>query len=391
LEPGVIAEPPAVERTQTRTAGTGADALEVERRSDLELNAADRATFEEIVDAQPDVGVFASHAWLSGFFEEPPPNVSVAMLLFRKSGALCGFVPIAVRTALRHTRVTLLGGGLGSDRIDVMAAPGARTACADAFLGWLTATFGRSGFVLELRDVPAESALWGAIHRAGLTRTAAVTLGVHEIQPLPYLSLGDGLPATASDSLDKHRRWLARRGDITVDLVREAGEAAAAFQTLTEFLRDRWTGRGGSTLDDATRWRFHERVIPRLLAEGRLRMIRLAADGRTVAVYYGLAAGRWWGYYLAGFDREWAGRIHLGRILLATAIEQAVQQGASEFDFLKGAEPVKYLWPVRERTTLDADVASHHAGAQLTRAARAARETAAALVKSVRGWRSSPS
>jgi CelD/BcsL family acetyltransferase involved in cellulose biosynthesis len=216
----------------------------------------------------------------------------------------------------------------------------------------------------------------------------ALTLGVHEIQPLPYLSLHDSLAVTsASSSLDKHRRWLAKRGEIRVELVREAADAAAAFHTLTTFLRARWTGQGGSALEDMSRSRFHERVIPRLLAEGRLRMLQMSADSRPIAVFYGLATGNWWGYYLAGYDREWAGRIHLGRLMLATAIEQAVCQGATEFDFLKGAEAVKYLWPVRERTTVDADIVSLHAGAQLTRAARAARETAAALVKSVRGWR----
>ena len=53
-------------------------------------------------------------------------------------------------------------------------------------------------------------------------------------------------------------------------------------------------------------------------------------------------------------------------------------------DFLKGAEPVKYLWPVCERATLDADVYSAGWGAQLERAARATRDAAAAVAKSVR-------
>jgi len=387
----MIAEPPAVERKHAGATPAATDGtLRVDRQPGLDLDAADRAAFDAIVDARPDVGVFASRAWLSGFFDEPPPHASPALLLLRAGTTLRGFVPIAVRTGRGHARVTLLGGGLGSDRVDVMAVPGAGTTCADAFLGWLATTFGRNGFVLELRDVPAESPLWGAVHRAGLTRTSAVTLGVHDIQPLPYLSLHGGAPASVSGSLDKHRRWLERRGEIAVELVDEAAVASETFGTLTTFLRDRWTGHGGSALDDAARWRFHERVIPRLLAEGRLRMIRISVDGRAIAVYYGLASGSWWGYYLAGYDRAWAGRIHLGRILLATAIEQAARHGASEFDFLKGAEAVKYLWPVRERTTVDADVASHHAGAQLTRAVHAARETAAALVKSVRsvsGWR----
>ena len=120
-------------------------------------------------------------------------------------------------------------------------------------------------------------------------------------------------------------------------------------------------------------------------------MIRLSSDMRPVAVFYGLATGSWWGYYLAGYDREWAGRIHLGQLNLAAAIDLASQEGAAEFDFLKGVERVKYLWPVRERSALDADAYSAHWRSQSVRAARAARDTTAALLKSARGLFSSAS
>ena len=113
-------------------------------------------------------------------------------------------------------------------------------------------------------------------------------------------------------------------------------------------------------------------------------MIRLSADMRTIGVFYGVASTSWWGYYLAGYDRAWAGRIHLGQLTLAAAIEQATKEGATEFDFLKGADRVKYVWPVRERSTIDADLYSQRSGAQLRRATRATREAAAALVKSAR-------
>jgi hypothetical protein len=65
-------------------------------------------------------------------------------------------------------------------------------------------------------------------------------------------------------------------------------------------------------------------------------------------------------------------------------MELATREGAMEFDFLKGAERIKYLWPVRERATMDADVYSHQPGPQLHRAARATRDAAAALMKSAR-------
>jgi CelD/BcsL family acetyltransferase involved in cellulose biosynthesis len=130
--------------------------------------------------------------------------------------------------------------------------------------------------------------------------------------------------------------------------------------------------------------RFQRHVLPLLARQGLLRMFRLRADGRTVAVFHGVASGREWGYCLAGYDREWAGRIHLGQITLAAAIDLAAQEGAAEFDFLKGAHAVKYLWPVRERVTLDAEVYSEGRGPQLARAGWAARQAAAACARSAR-------
>jgi CelD/BcsL family acetyltransferase involved in cellulose biosynthesis len=167
--------------------------------------------------------------------------------------------------------------------------------------------------------------------------------------------------------------------------LQDPSEALIAFDTLTNFLHARWNGHGdGSALDAPRSKQFHRHVIPLLLQDGRLRMIRIAIDMRTVAVFYGVSIGHWLGYYLAGYDRAWAGRIHLGQITLAAAVDLAVREGVREFDFLKGVERVKYLWPVRERSAMDADAYSSHWGAQLNRATRAGRDAAAAGVKSAR-------
>jgi hypothetical protein len=94
---------------------------------------------------------------------------------------------------------------------------------------------------------------------------------------------------------------------------------------------------------------------------------------------------------LSGYDREWAGRIHLGRLIVATAIDLAARERAQEFDFLKGAERCKYFWPVRERVTVDADLISGTSRTQVRRASVAARHAAVSLVKAMRALLSSPS
>ena len=387
-----------------RPSGRGAP-LVLELRSDLRWSPEDASVLDALIEQRPHVGVFVTTAWLSGFFAEPPAGFEPSILVLREGGVLKGMVPLATRRMPTHRRVTLLGGGIGSDRVDLLAARGYEATFSDMFLDWLATSFGRKGFVVELRDVPDDSPLWGAIRRASVEQRLPLAIVPREIHAAPYLALRERSVGASEGLMDgwgpvksttKHRRWLERRGELRIELVETADEAAVEFERLADWLGARW-GSGASALDHPRAIRFHRHVLPRLLDERRLRMIRLRAGLRPIAAFYGLAspggspasaarASRtWWGYYLAGYDREWAGRIHLGQITLAAAIELALADRAAEFDFLKGAERVKYLWPVRERVTVDADVYSSNCGAQLTRARRAAREMVAALARSTCG------
>lgn len=377
---------------QAAAAASAPAALTVEQHRDLNLAPQDRADLNVLIEQQPSVGVFVSRAWLSGFFAEPPDGAEPSLVIFRESGRLRGVLPIAIRRGLTHQQVSLLGGGFGSDRVDLIAARGFEAGCADTFLAWLDDMLGRRAFVLTLRDLPVESPLWGALHRINAERAWRMTVQPREVHTLPYLDLPEVWSSTIEErlhrqprSIDKHRRWLERRGAVAMDLLKDAGEVADAFETLRALLHARWRNTShGSVLDDPRLVRFHRRVLPLLLRDGRLRMFRLSVDGRPVAVYYGLAAGRWWGYCSVGYDREWAGRIHLGQLVLAAAVDRASQAGATEFDFLKGAERVKYLWPVRARATINADVYSAHAGSQFSRAAAATRDAAIGFARTAR-------
>jgi CelD/BcsL family acetyltransferase involved in cellulose biosynthesis len=372
--------------------------LVVEQRSDLSWSPADIAGLEALIDLRPHVGVFVTPAWLSGFIAEPERRSEPLMLLMREGGALRGVIPIAIRRTLTHTRVSLLGGGMGSDRVDLLADRGYEGACSDRFMEWLESEFPR-GYVLELRDVPDDSSLWGAIGRFTGVKQPRVLFAPREVYALPYLQLRDDRPGrSASDPIDpeslaRHRRWLERKSHVRIETLTTADDVCQAFDTLGDLLRARW-GAEDSVLESPRVQRFHRHVLPLLLGEGRLRMMRILGDMRPIAVFYGLASrlpdagthrvttDSWWGYYLAGYDRAWAGRIHLGRVVLGAAIDLAAKEGARDFDFLKGAEAVKYLWPVRERISVDADVYSRNLGPRLTWATRAARTAVAALVRS---------
>lgn len=368
--------------------------LTVEVRRDPELQPQDALAYDALVVSRPETGVFLSRAWLSGQFAEPPAGSEPLLVLLKEGPTLRGAVPLTVSRTGSRVRVGMLGGARGSDRVDLVAARGFERVASDTLLAWLSDQYGARGLVGELRDVPAESPLWGALERTAGSGGLRWVLQPREIHTHPYLDLteasyrlSDGACAFGDvASFTRHYRWLERRGRLQIDVLKEPREILAAFDALTDFLHARFSqGASRSSLDNPRTQRFHRRVLPLLSGAGQLRLLRIAIDIRTVAVAYMLACGTWRGYYLAGYDRAWAGRIHLGRVLAAVSIDRAVQEGATAFDFLKGAEPVKYSWPVHERATLDTDIYTAQSRPQLARAARAAREAVTALLKSGRG------
>jgi len=127
----------------------------------------------------------------------------------------------------------------------------------------------------------------------------------------------------------------ASRGIQSVDEVLEA---------LFRFEDQRWSERGGkSVLADPAIQRFHRVACYGLEAAGSLRLYVLKLEGRIIAVYYGFLYRDRACYYLGGFDSDFA-NLSPGKLLLAHAIEQAVREGAREFDFLRGQESYKYEW-----------------------------------------------
>jgi CelD/BcsL family acetyltransferase involved in cellulose biosynthesis len=72
---------------------------------------------------------------------------------------------------------------------------------------------------------------------------------------------------------------------------------------------------------------------------------------RTISAQYVLIdRGRAYAY-ISGFDPEWA-RYSLGTLLIAFAIERAIDEGCREFDFLRGREQYKYGWGAVNRATV---------------------------------------
>ncbi|HEY6141726.1 MAG TPA: GNAT family N-acetyltransferase [Thermoanaerobaculia bacterium] len=208
-----------------------------------------------------------------------------------------------------------------------------------------------------------DCALWDLqeLRPASPLLTAPLPEGMHDQilddDRCPILSIegaGDELQNLISTHFRKkiryYRRALGRIAPVTTE--------SASAETLDELLdalyvlhAARWQRRGlPGVLDDDVVQCFHREAARDLLNEGALRMHAIRLGERIVAVFYGFTHAGTVYYYLSGYDPELE-RLSIGTLIVAHAIEEAVREGATTFDFLRGAEEYKYAWGATDRVS----------------------------------------
>ena len=173
------------------------------------------------------------------------------------------------------------------------------------------------------------------------------------------------LPAAVEDfhkrmpvRLLKNIRYAWRRAEQHGPVRMERADQDNLGELLESLLRlhgARWSARGlTGVLASEDVQIAHREAAPGLLSRGVLRLYGLRLAGRIVACLYGFTtaeAGRGRAYfYLGGFDPAFA-HLSVGTLVIDHAIREAVREGATEFDFLRGREGYKYRWGAQDRQT----------------------------------------
>jgi CelD/BcsL family acetyltransferase involved in cellulose biosynthesis len=175
---------------------------------------------------------------------------------------------------------------------------------------------------------------------------------VEDQEACPVLSLSGAFETLGSTHFQKklryYRRALERTGEVRIETP-TAETLDDLLTSLFDLHAARWKRRDlpGVLADDASQ-AFHRDAACRMLDAGMLRMYATRINDRIVAVFYGFALNGIVYYYLSGYDPGLE-KLSIGTILVAHAVEQAVRNGATAFDFLRGAEEYKYAWGATDR------------------------------------------
>lgn len=231
-----------------------------------------------------------------------------------------------------------LGMFLGTGVSDYLDVVGDATAVADAMMS-------ADCMMWDLQQLRPSSGVLSMPLKDGWSDNA------EDQEPCPVLPLApfDELLSThARKKLRYYRRCAEREGTVSYET--PSHETLDTFlEALFELHAARWKNRGlpGVLADDTTR-QFHREVARRMLDAGALRMYAMRIGDRIRAIFYGFAAHNIVYYYLGGYDPDLE-KISIGTTIVAHAIEEAVRDGATAFDFLRGAEEYKYSWGATDR------------------------------------------
>ncbi len=169
----------------------------------------------------------------------------------------------------------------------------------------------------------------------------------------------DSLSHQLRHNLDYYQRRLSTLGEVVIE---RAGKHnfAELFDAFVKLHEARWRMNSmPGVLCDGNVQSFHREAATDFLGSGVLRLYGLRINGRIIASLYGFHHAARTYYYLGGFDPEFK-QYSPGTVLLAHAINEAIREGAREFDFLRGREDYKYRWGAVDRTIYRKRLISTH-------------------------------
>lgn len=295
----------------------------------------------------PGATPFQRPEWVLAWTQTFQPQ-HLVVIEVRCGDILVGLAPLFLYHAGEERVLAPLAASV-SDYLDWLVDPSASSEILATIFEMLQST-GTPWHRLDLTDLPPTSPLlqfdfedWDC-QRSEETACPVLTL------PSSASSVEDLLAAKPRHNLRTARRRTERLGKAQIEV--------ATQSTLEEFLTammtlhsSRWgdCGASGMLAEDRVR-EFHRRAAPALLERNVLRLYAFRLNARLVATLYALAEEDTIYCYLQGFDPAYSA-LSPGAQILAAVIDDALRNGKSKVDFLRGREAYKYTWGAQDRRT----------------------------------------
>ena len=294
---------------------------------------------------------FCAPGWLMPWWRHAASaEAGLRVVLVLDGDILIGVAPFYVERAGWLTRWRSLGAGT-CERVEPLALRGREREVARE----VAAAIARAGpHVVTFEGIPAGSPWPGLLSEAWPDPGRPWLARAASSKALSVELAGQDFDAWFMARTSHFRQRLRKSRKALLD---QGGTARLATPDTLErdiesFIRlhsARWEGRGGSGALTPAVMHMMRDVGRELPAGGRLRVWSLDIGGKTIASSIVLVAGGEVGYWLNGFDADYAS-ISPSRLSILTVIEDAFRLGADRLDLGEGAFDYKRRFADGEET-----------------------------------------
>ena len=295
----------------------------------------------------PDTTPFQTWEWNATWVKHFRRRKRLRVLLFRREAdnALCGIAPLYIDWHRGSPILSLKWLGTGvSDYLGLLALPDEIEAVTNAFYHYLSHSY-KHWHIADLQQLPPISTL------VCLPPPTHLKSRKVELETCPYLTLPETweellapLGKKLRSNIGYYDRLLKRTFTEVDFLLSEKSHLEAGMNALFDLHQQRWHARWlPGVLGNPRVQAFHRELAHIFLERGWLRLHLLKLDGHIQSVLYCFAYHGKTYYYLGGFSPA-LHKFSIGTLLNARAIQHAVEEGHTVFDFLRGNEEYKYRW-----------------------------------------------
>jgi len=311
-----------------------------------------RAEWNELLSESHADCLFLTWEWTGSWWRRLGNDRTLHVIEVRERNRLIGLAPFTILNG----RVEFMGSGtVGSDYLDLIVRRESEGEVLDAMARHLETL----GHQLRLSHFLPGSAVH---HLAEILRTGGYRVFDRRINVCPFMTLaGQNWDSFLATLGRRHRENIRRRirklpADASFRRTATQEEVRENLTSLISLHNQRWDTRGGSdALRDGRVQEFHREFAALAFDRGWLRLYVLNLGDRPAAAVYAFNYKGTSLYYQAGVAPEYSG-MSLGLVALGLSIQDALEEGAVEYDFLHGDEEYKSLWAreTRELRVLDA-------------------------------------
>lgn len=308
--------------------------------------------WRELQEVCPSTTIFQTDTWLFSWLQHWQKGILISFLILKEGPQVVGIAPFLLRrTLFSSLRRLELAGGRQSDYLGILVAPGYEEIFAERIGSWLF----QKSYPFDWADfqqIPTGSQTEQILDLLRLVDS--YSWEKREQTVCPILSL----PKTREQlvqqwgkklrgNLRYYRNLLEKRFSLTFRIATE-GTLEQDLSAFFDLHRRRWRAKWQPGVLPSHLQRFHRQVVRRLLEDGSLRLHLLLLGNQPVAALYCFRYREVTYYYLGGFHPDFA-RYSVGTLLTGYAIESALEEGCTAFDFLRGREAYKYRWGAQDR------------------------------------------